>query len=854
MQVISALRNAGHRVSLSFALPGYAGSSPAGNIRPHLSNDDLWCCEHHLRPEIVLNRVQPEIALYCDVSTVSGVRRYANDIVQIVDLCEPLPFAALMSGSSEDAGSNGRLEHECRQVVERLSQVDYVITVSERQRYFWLAYCSLAGFSFSELRAAVCPFCIETDPLERKPSCCPSLLHAGGFYSWRDQERFLRAAASSLDETPGAKLHVAGGILAGTPDERQAEDSIRELQTHRSVEYHGDLPREELNRVLANVWATLDLNERTLEGELAAPDRAAQFLAAGVPIIYNNFGSFANDIREYRAGWTVDTETTRGLESVLEELVTAGQPLVEELSRNALRLSSEKLNPIEAMRPLVELCDSAGKRGSLARSRSAQVQGKPAAIGKVLAISRDIGAVGELRMNNPFRALHRQRLIDGFVTSHPLLARLAGDNSLYEVIFTQRALPEGVWVALSQLGLPYLLEVDDNLMACAGYRRNDPEEKASLISGLRQASVLTVPNPRLVHLLEKYSTLPLARKSFIVPNALPYGLSRSGAAPAAPTQILWIQSDIAALTNSCEAVIRAVETVSSRYDLPVILIGRNVLDRPRFTRQVVMGEMDFNSNLQLLAAAPTSIGVAPLETNADLETIDFICGKSDLKILLFSGYGHSGVFSASPPYTDSPLSNCAILTRNTYEEWVEALEYAYREGWKSAAACAQRIQQERNIDRVAREAWWPALEACVLPRPVRGADLYEAFTANDAGLDRSEVLERRVGDFNGGPPARMEAAEGHSGSETAGKHSFLHEARTHRRLLEQMEKEIEELSERRLRQRQELQEDGRFSFLQHEMRRLQTEVKDLRESYSWKITAPLRVLAKPVMERIGRRK
>ena len=402
-----------------------------------------------------------------------------------------------------------------------------------------------------------------------------------------------------------------------------------------------------------------------------------------------------------------------------------------------------------------------------------------------------------------------------------------------------------------------MLDVDDNLLARAHYRTEDPE--LWLLTGLRHAAAVTVPNPRLALMLEKYSGLPLTGRSFVAPNALPFGKPRSPASLTQPSQIIWIQSDIAALTNSREAVVRAVEEFSVKHRLPVVLIGKNVLERPQFSNQVVMGQIDFQSNLQLLAAAPSSIGVAPLETDSDAETLDFVSGKSDLKILLFSGYGHAGVFSASPPYTDSPLRECAAITGNSYQGWAASLAHAFREGWRAGADHAAHVQQERNIDRVARESWAPALQACVLPRPVRGADLYEmvrSFQTMDRGPARSLgylIANPDVG--RGYLTAENDTWDHYAAHGKAEARSLRHEAAAHHQLLDTLSRESEELFQRadsKLGQFTQAQEEARTSALRHEIQSLQSRVKELRASYSWKITAPIRVLMKPVMERMAR--
>ena len=206
----------------------------------------------------------------------------------------------------------------------------------------------------------------------------------------------------------------------------------------------GFVPLDQLIKLQSGAWAALDVIERNVERELAITGRTLQYLASGVPVIYNDYSTLSDDIREYKAGWTIATDTTTALQSVFDELVEGGPRLVDELSKNALRLTADRFDPRRSMQPLVELCNSAGKRMSLRAPRQRKPRGGTAPVGRVLGITPDSGALSELRMNNPLRALHRQQLIDGFATCGALGDQLASDNSLYEVIFIQRAIPETV--------------------------------------------------------------------------------------------------------------------------------------------------------------------------------------------------------------------------------------------------------------------------------------------------------------------------------------------------------------------------------------------------------------------------
>lgn len=727
-QVLAALRSAGHQVTYSMPLSTHMGKQYGDTVLPGLRDEDRWSCEHHFEPDVVLNRIAPDIAIYCNIDLFRTVHRFAKEIVHIADLYGPINLETFLHlyEDSDAAMHDGQvLELRCRETVEKFRQIDYVVTVSERQKYFWSAYCSLAGFSFQDLNVIVCPVAFDIPAQSRKPSPQLTVVYAGGFYPWQNPAWALRKAAEILEMYEGATLHIYGGPHAGLPNEPGVNAMLTDLQAHRCVRYHGYRSAEEVREALSTAWCALELMEQNLERELAITGRTVEFLSTGTPVIYNNYSTLSNTIEKYRAGWTICPNDLTALKSVFDELAQGGIELVEQLSLNARRLADEEFNSNNSMAALRELCGGQIRKRIKAVSNRHSPPTRLSQMGRILAISQDAGPISELRIKHPFRSLQRQNIITAHTFSDIGFEKLKNDEQYYDAIVIQRTVPEFIYRALYNSDIPFLLDVDDNLLARASYREGGAETGLSI--GLQCATVVTAPNPRTVRMLEKYSGHAIDQKVFITPNSLPFSPAVLDRAASQPSQIIWIQSDIAALTTSREAVTRAVEEFSRRYELPIALVGRNVLDRPQFTHQIIIGGIDFAKNLQLLESSPTSIGVAPLETVADQETLDFVAGKSDLKILLFAGYGHAGVYSTSPPYTDSPLQLHRSLVENSYAEWKEALEYQYREGWLHVSEQARLVQEERNTDRVARESWAPAIQAVRLVKPLRGSELYTAF-------------------------------------------------------------------------------------------------------------------------------
>ncbi len=376
-QIVAALRQAGHHVTCSFDLTTYLARTAAPAIAESLSADELWCCEHFAEPDVVLNRMQPEIAIHGNVNRFSPLARSASEVVHVVDLNGAIQLEGLALAARGDARGRSEtpsIELISRQLIERLRSADYILTASDRQKYFWLAYCSLAGFSFDEVRVLVCPFRMEPLPVERNPAAAPAIIHAGSFYPWQKPEVFLRTAAGLLDNHAGAKLHIVGGPHENLHNAGEVRRLLAELASHPSVECHPFLPLDQLVSLCSTSWAALDLMEWSVERELAIPGRTLQYLACATPVIHSDYSSLASSIREYRAGWTVPADPA-ALTSVLDELLIGGLPLAQSLSANAQRLFEERLSPKNAMEELVRLCDAPGKRQRVNPNRN--VPGAP---------------------------------------------------------------------------------------------------------------------------------------------------------------------------------------------------------------------------------------------------------------------------------------------------------------------------------------------------------------------------------------------------------------------------------------------------------------------------------------------
>jgi hypothetical protein len=238
---------------------------------------------------------------------------------------------------------------------------------------------------------------------------------------------------------------------------------------------------------------------------------------------------------------------------------------------------------------------------------------------------------------------------------------------------------------------------------------------------IKQCRVLVVTSIRLGQLLERYVGTPLKDKIVVCPNALefPAGLKP----PTPPKGLLLVSSEAVALVDSQAEVLSAVAQFSEQHHLPIYYFGpRNRLIESLFSTVSAFGLVGFWQYHTILTSIPQMIGLAPLETQGDQKTLDFVNGKSDIKMLDFGGLGHPAVYSRAAPYVDTDIQ-AGLVVENRAEDWRDALEKIYSRLWKALDAEQAEIMKARNMDRIAGICWVEALRRSRLPNPLTGREI-----------------------------------------------------------------------------------------------------------------------------------
>jgi hypothetical protein len=347
---------------------------------------------------------------------------------------------------------------------------------------------------------------------------------------------------------------------------------------------------------------------------------------------------------------------------------------------------------------------------------------------RVLAVAEDLrGLVTACRVHAPLLALKRLGIVREFLVTDSTLAGVPRDY-LFDVLWVQRAPEPRLSRRIAErFDGSYLHDMDDLLLAPPGYiaAREFPEREP-LVALIESSAVFTAPSQRLVDLVERQTRGSVAGRAFLCPNALEFPL-QPPRVPERPSGLVFTQSHRLALTESREVVLRAVREFAAREKLPLFYFGPPPEILGSGTAALLgpvvgCGYLDFWRYHAALAAWPSMIGVAPLETTGDQVTLDFIAGKSDVKMVEYGGFGHPSVYSRAAPYEDTDL--CAgLVVENSAREWSDALAEILDGGWRRLAAEQLAIVEARSLERVALEHWAPALRAARIAGGGVAADL-----------------------------------------------------------------------------------------------------------------------------------
>lgn len=256
-----------------------------------------------------------------------------------------------------------------------LARADFLTCSGHRQRTWFLAFAAMAGYDPTDpdllptIPYSVAPDLPET-PQRRNPE---RILYSGVFLPWQDPSAGIEAALAAMGRLGrGRLLFIGGAHPAGDVSGGRFDALLERLRGHDRVEVLGMMPWQDFVDQLELCALALDLAARNPERELAFTSRTVVYMAAGLPVLYNDYSELSQWIAEAEAGWTVSPEAPHEIERIVEQAI--GNP--DDTARrgaNARRMVGERLTWDRTIAPLAAWCRNpvvrSGKKTPPAPSR-----------------------------------------------------------------------------------------------------------------------------------------------------------------------------------------------------------------------------------------------------------------------------------------------------------------------------------------------------------------------------------------------------------------------------------------------------------------------------------------------------
>ena len=675
-----------------------------------------------------------DLIYWCNPGTVDSSIAADKKYLSFVDFHGPCNLESI-----HITGEN--LENCSKRILQNLKHCDKFTFVSNNQRNYWIGALTSVGIDPTQSYGPIINLSSNGCRLDYRVDAHVKFIFGGGWHPWLMDEYLLLSAAETIESLDNSSLHILGG--AHQFCQNQFSNLEEKLRSLKNTHFEGFLAHGDYLKFLANGSCLLDIFSKSFERKIAISTRSFETISLGVPLIHPSWSELSDDIERFGNGWIYKNEASLikniiNLDSRPELLIKASSKSVDANNsmfnyNNSLEKMRECLRVFKIKTENFASSNNQYKRFNISSNKKPTILWlTPSNLGDPLS---------QLRVESVLSALYYNDKISGYMVIGLNRSMMCGEKlSSFDAVVMQREGSLNCNLLNEIKAYNYLLDVDDLLLASASYRIDEYSEWKKrfynqFLSNITNATSISVTSKRLESLLKKYSKNLGKYETHIVENGLyiDAGIPDQNKKVQA---ILWTSSDIAALSENKHNVISAVNDFSIKYNLPIFCFGKfpnTILDALNLRRP--FGSIDFNLHKQILRKlSGRAISISPLETSADQETLDFISGKSDLKMVEYGGCSINGVYSKSPPYSESGLLKETIV-ENTYNEWFTGLEGAYSNPCLSRDQVSN-IVTERSIDKIATDKWMPAILNSELSKALPFSKIEKLCTQNFVNLKK----------------------------------------------------------------------------------------------------------------------
>lgn len=247
-------------------------------------------------------------------------------------------------------------EADLSEKLDALRRADYLTAGGTRQRLYFLPFLAMAGWAMEDPDLLpVIPFSFKAAE-DIPPLRAGRLIYGGFFLPWQDPAPAIETALDVLDRSGAGELVFVGGAHPSLDVSRgRFEPLLNRLTAHPRVRTLGPMSFDDYWALLREGGVALDLMRRNAERELAFTTRTVVYLAAGLPVIHDNYSELGAAIARTGAGWSVDPDNRDGLAGLLEHLI-GGRLELGSHCHAALELLRSELDWEQTVEPLALFC------------------------------------------------------------------------------------------------------------------------------------------------------------------------------------------------------------------------------------------------------------------------------------------------------------------------------------------------------------------------------------------------------------------------------------------------------------------------------------------------------------------
>lgn len=249
-----------------------------------------------------------------------------------------------------------------------------------------------------------------------------------------------------------------------------------------------------------------------------------------------------------------------------------------------------------------------------------------------------------------------------------------------DIVVFQREFPSNlsnylaVMSQAANLGKPVVMDMDDDLLALPIHhpdrvKLNYAKAQIPILTGMLQATALTVTTPYLADLLRKYNS-----NIFILPNFLDDSLWQFNSPQVEPVSDKIRIFYIGTVTHvpDLEMLKPAFRALAMKYPgrLEFIFYGANLKFEESIPATVTNCQSEtfvYADYVKIALSQKANIAIAPLED------IPYNHCKSSIKFFEYTAMGLPGVYSRVTPYTSVVEDGINGFTASTISEWIDSL-------------------------------------------------------------------------------------------------------------------------------------------------------------------------------------